>query len=738
MQALTKPPDSPTDAAGPSLRVPLWLFVTLASLWGALVLGNHFVELPVPWSLAVDDGAQALSAARGMTLDVALEHVAVLACVLLILVAAVTVGRGLLALLRVNGLHTGERLLFSVALGLGALSYAMVLLTALGQLSAPGAWVAVGSLAAVGIAQSLKAPSTSRKHRVVEDRPRPKVLDRIAIGALLAHTGVTLLGALTPLIFYDSLAYHFSAPHLSMLNGRLMPMPENLLAQMPATAGYLYALAALLKNEIAAKVLCWLFGVGVAGALGLFARRMSWRGTGLWGALIFWTLFHVSQSSAAGGIDLLLTFFSVCSAYAFFIWLEAERRPDPQAKAFPLLLLSAILSGLAMATKYTGAVVPAALVVTLLGCGWRSRADAKRILKASLCLGLVAALVVSPWLIKNAVLFGNPVAPFLTGVFSNPEALQLQSAQAFTAEAAQSHLRSLPDYLALPWNITMGSIENSAVFSPLFLLLCPLLLLFKPFPRSLRHVAFFTGIFALGWILTSTQVRFLMPVLPWACLLIAYWATHARLRQPLRLAIKTTILACCLAGSLASWAITFSQGGWRVVLGAQDKQDYLSHSQNGYRNPPYPLYRWIDTELPATARVLLFGETRGYYLHRDFVASSAFNKPPLLDWAEKSSNAEELAKKMSDQGITHVLLNPAEAGRLRPYGILETTVDGKRTLQEFWARHVRQVAFFDEFAGDQFVNRLTLYAISPLGTETDENDRGALLPSYMAELLETP
>jgi len=738
VEALTKPRPSPDDASVPSLRVPLWLFVVLATAWGALVLGAHFRELPVPWSVAVDDGTQALSAARDVTLEVTLEHVTVLACALLILVAAVTVGRGLLALLRVNGLHAWERALFSAALGLGALSYATVLLTALGQLSAPGAWIAVGSLAAVGIAQALKTPSTSRTPRDVEVRPRLELTDRIAIGALLIHTVVTLLGALTPLIFYDSLAYHFSAPQLSMLNGRLMPMPENLLARMPATAGYLYALAVLLKNEIAAKVLCWLFGVGVAGALVLFARRMSWRGAGLWGALIFWTLFHVSQASAAGGIDLLLTFFSVCSAYAFFIWLEAERRPDPQATAFPLLVLSAILSGLAMATKYTGAVVPAALATTLLVYGWRSRADAKRVLKASLYLGLVAALVVSPWLIKNAVLFGNPVAPFLTGVFSRPDALQLQSAQAFTAEAAQSHLRSLTDYLALPWNLTMGSIENSAVFSPLFLLLCPLLLLFKPFPRSLRQVAFFTGVFALGWVLTSTQVRFLMPVLPWACLLIAYWVTHARLRQPLRLTIKTTILACCLTGSLASWAITFSQGGWRVVLGAQDSQDYLSHSQNGYRNPPYPLYQWIDAELPATARVLLFGETRGYYLQRDFVASSAFNKPPLLDWAETSSDAEELAQKVSDQGITHVLLNPAEAGRLRTYGILETTQEGKRTLQEFWTGHVRQVAFFDEFAGDQFVNRLTLHAISPPGTETDENHRGALLPSYMAELLETP
>lgn len=729
---MTAPHSSSTDRAGPSLRVPLWLFVGLAGVWGAVVLGAHYFRLPIPFSRAAGDAAQALSAARELTIGLVGEHLAVLASVLLILIAAMTAGRALLALLEVDGLRVGERRLFSAVLGGGALSYAALLLAAVGWLNTTVAWVVVGALAVAGIFQALRAASTRGSRRDARERARLSILDRVASGALSLHAGVTLLGALAPLIFYDSLAYHFVAPHLSVLNGHLLPMRENLLAQMPAAAGFLYTLAVLLKNEIAAKVLCWLCGVGVAAAIVLFARRMSWAGVGLWGALIFLTLFHVSQASTAGGIDLVLTLFSVCSVYAFLIWMEAEGQGAPRKSAVPLLVLSAVFSGLAMATKYTGVFVPAALIATLFISRWRSAADGGRCLRSSLWFVLIAGLVFSPWLVKNAVLLGNPIAPLLPGVFSEADATQVQRTQAFTEVAAQHDLHSLTDYVTLPWNITMGSVGSSFVFSPLFLLLCPLLFLFRTFPRSLRRAALVTTLFALGWILTTTAVRYLLPVLPWACLLLAHWAHHARVGMPLRIAVKSVVLATCLAGILVSWVFTFGQGGWRVVLEAQDKQDYLSQSHDGYTNPAYGLYRWIDAELPVTARVLLVGETRGFYLNRDFVASSVFDKNPLLDWAERSAGPGDLAATLWEQGITHVLLNPAEAIRLRPYGMLNTTTHGKRTLQEFWRRHVRQVASFDEPGGDQVANRVTLHAISWIGAEADE------LPGYMGQLLETP
>ncbi|MHC5212951.1 MAG: phospholipid carrier-dependent glycosyltransferase, partial [Planctomycetota bacterium] len=432
------------------------------------------------------------------------------------------------------------------------------------------------------------------------------------------------------------------------------------------------------------------------------------------------------------GIDLLLALFSVCAVHAFVVWMEAERQSAPRSGAGSWLVLSAVFCGIAMGAKYTGVMAPAALAATLFITRWRSGAAAGRCLESSLRFVLIAGLVMSHWLVKNAVLLGNPVAPLLPDVFAGADAAQVQRTQALTDLAAQHDLNSLRDYLALPWNVTMGSVGHSPVFSPLFLFMCPLLLLFRTYPRPLRRAALFTGLFALGWILTSTAVRYLLPVLPWACLLLAYWALHAHMGAPVRVAVKTLMLASCVAGVLVSWEFTFSQGGWQVVLGAQDRDDYLSRSHDEYTSPSYGLYRWMNAQLPATARVLLVGETRGFYLERDFIAGSVFDRNVLLDQAEKSADPDELVANLEAMGITHVLLNPGEALRLQPYGMLNTTEDGKRTLLEFWRRHVREVGSFDEPAGDQLANRVTVHAISPLAAE------GSELPGYMARLLETP
>src|SRR5207244_2784964 len=76
------------------------------------------------------------------------------------------------------------------------------------------------------------------------------------------------------------------------------------------------------------------------------------------------------------------------------------------------LCLSAVFSGLALGAKYY-AGISAALLGIFLIAGWAQGAE-KRRRAADLGVFVVLATVLfSPWLIKNAWFVGNPVFPFL-------------------------------------------------------------------------------------------------------------------------------------------------------------------------------------------------------------------------------------------------------------------------------------------------------------------------------------
>jgi hypothetical protein len=112
----------------------------------------------------------------------------------------------------------------------------------------------------------------------------------------------------------------------------------------------------------------------------------------------------------------------------------------------------------------------------------------------------------------------------------------------------------------------------------------------------------------------------------------------------------------------------------------------LAHGNNNYYpNPPFSAYRWVRDHQPPGAKVLVFGDARGFYLERGYVASTVFNADPLVQWANASADGEALKTKIRDAGITHVVVNRAEVLRLqKTYPFTEA---GRRSLYGFWNKY---------------------------------------------------
>ena len=119
-------------------------------------------------------------------------------------------------------------------------------------------------------------------------------------------------------------------------------------------------------------------------------------------SIIFLSFFPIIiDYSVLSYVESMLLFFVVLSVY-FMI----NKKP----------VLSAISAGLAILTKYNGVFILPVLVYLVY-----RNFEKKESCKKSTVVIFISLLVASPWLIRNWILLGNPVWPFLNFIFKGIE-----------------------------------------------------------------------------------------------------------------------------------------------------------------------------------------------------------------------------------------------------------------------------------------------------------------------------
>jgi hypothetical protein len=461
----------------------------------------------------------------------------------------------------------------------------------------------------------------------------------------------------------------------------------------------LYSAGLLLTDEFVPKFLNYAaVALSALALLGLCMRHLSIR-AGLVAALIYCSIPQTQFAAWSAGSETLLTFFGL-TAFAAIL------RYEPGAAFW--LLLSAVLAGAAMGVKATGLFAVAGIALVLV---YRLRGNPGAAGRALLAFGLAASLPVLPWLAKNAIYRHNPVFPFLTSVFGVPENMGLQRVMSFLADSRQMAALELRAWLAHPWMITMGEALNSQFFTPLFLFLLPLVFLLGPAaPTAQAGWIYFLTVWLL-WSSSSTIVRYLMPAYPAAGLVIAAALEGRTLPVLKRWVFVAVLLAAALGLYWAGW-VYYSQGLWRPLTGVTTKQAYLAKTQPVYAYSPYAAIEFINNRLPARAKTLFVGEARSYYLRKDFVSSSVYDKTPLVEWAMTAKSGDALFTKLRAEGITHLLLNASEAIRLgQSYRIFYWDDRAREVFNDFWNHHLTEVSSQDETKDGRLLNRVAVYEL---------------------------
>ncbi len=568
-----------------------------------------------------------------------------------------------------------ERLLLGLGLGFGALGLLTLFLGMVG-------WLETAVFTAIAILLTLLTSKQSFHllRQLKWERPsRP-----VAVYLFLA-LGMALSLALLPPTSFDGLLYHLKGPKLFLEAGQIEAY-DIFPLYFPSQFEMLYLFAMALRGDVAAKLLHVVFHFMLAGLVYATARRHLKLQEGWTAVLFFYAMPLVLTLAGWAYNDLGLAFYQMAAVYTLLHWR--------QTKQFNWLLLSGALAGLAMGFKYTSFITPLFLAGLVL---WNYRRQWKTAVRPLSFLTLITALVGLPMYIRNWILVGNPVYPFLHDWLGG---------RFWDAYRAASYTESgtgigfdIIALLRLPYDVTLGykDVTQDVQIGPLLLAFLPLLLLYglsrwrKRTPPAISILLLFAlvqfGFWTLGVMSTKGlwQSRLLLsgfvvlpPVMAWI------WQDLARWDHPqfsLHRFLKLTLGVVLTLNLISQFTAWLPRAPWTYAVGSDSPAITLRHTLGAH----FAAMEAIN-DLPPDAVVAFLYEPRSYYCERDCRPDSKIDE--LGHWRYLYGDAANIANALQENGVSHILLY--QIGYAFMAG--EEHVADTAVLEDLQTHHLRPVA----------------------------------------------
>jgi hypothetical protein len=447
---------------------------------------------------------------------------------------------------------------------------------------------------------------------------------------------------LTPPVYYDTLSYHLAVPQQYIQAGRIINIRENIFSFYPQLMQMNCLFFLLISYELSVKLLYFFMGVMSLAALAGLADELKSDKKITLLLLLTCPLFFLNSTRI--GSELPLMFFALLLVYMAVKCAGSSMKAGEGA-------IWGIIAGSIISVKYTGAVIyifGAAILIYLV--------LAKKAGIMSLILYiLVPAAIVSPYLIKNYFYSGDPVYPFFSGFFEMEAGLKADASGYVRHVAGFGLPHTLIDLLASPAYVISGrDLFGGDIISPLFLLALAMLPLTDI--KKTGIPALFICFYYVAWFYTGEVLRFLLPLVPAAAAIAgrAYASVKPKFKY------------------LAFGALIAAQAGASLYFGEKFLTPFqlLTAGRGEYikKNVSYyPAAEFINKNTEKGAVVLVLGEARTYYLERQALAYTVFNKRAVFEGFDEMDE-DKVIDGLKWRNIRYILVNWAELDRLKSAG----------------------------------------------------------------------
>ncbi|HTQ80536.1 MAG TPA: glycosyltransferase family 39 protein, partial [Thermoanaerobaculia bacterium] len=482
-----------------------------------------------------------------------------------------------------------ERLALPLALGLAGLAHLAFLLGLAHLLQLPVLAAALVGIHLAGLPAWREARTAfSGWHR-----------SGMATLGLLCLLLPLFLLALYPPTAFDATLYHLPDARAFARTGALPFLADLRFPVFPQLSEALFAAVLLLAGDVAVHLIELLAILATAALLVAWGREtLPPRASGLAGAAYLGTPIVVHLGTSAY-IEAGLTLFATASLYALHRWRRSGERG--------WLALCAVFAASAADVKYLGlfflavAALGAALPLSrslpgISGPSRLSRPSLPSWLARLALFGAVALAVVLPVYGRIFYYTGNPLFPYLPGIFGHTpwDPVTLKPLPRSLPAALGQALHTLA---TLPWDVVFARslTGGQPPFSPLLLLALPLLAAAFVLERRVRPWLLVALAYAAFFPLLPADSRYLLPALPLLCLALA--AALVRFCPP-RWTVPLLVLLLLPGWLYAGYRLS-RQGVLPTTVEARER--YLTAHL-----PLYPALTWLNRERGSAYTVYAF------------------------------------------------------------------------------------------------------------------------------------
>jgi len=501
----------------------------------------------------------------------------------------------------------------------------------------------------------------------------------VALGLLLLPDALL---ALSPQMSWDAAVYHLTLPRLFLEHGGFRPVPFLVYAHWPANGEMLYTAVLGFGEQVglgasgsypAAKLLHFAFGLLTAYALAVAVTGARRRRATPWLAPLVLALFLanpvVLEALRVAYVELIQAFFLTAGVLFLDRGLRRTGTPLPRPGGRAALVLAGLCGGVLAGLKVSGFLTTGVLAIVLLGAAGRRLGGPRRgsgrlpgVLGALAWFGGPALILALPWGIRCWAETGNPVYPFLYGVFGGPHWSPELGARFAAWQQGIGMGREALDYLLLLPRVILqgghGYDHFDGAVGTFWLLLLPLSLILAARRRLTSASRLGLGVSALVfllWAASSQQTRFLVLLLPLlalaageALVCLTRGTRHGSRILPLVTGLAVLGVAVLHGSTLATGYRTLA------IYGRQTPTAILASGEP-------PIFRFMDQRLPPQARVLMLHTNRGFFCRREYLADSFFEASQIAQWLKTPEAADiddmaNIGQRLRAAGVTHVLV----------------------------------------------------------------------------------
>jgi len=487
--------------------------------------------------------------------------------------------------------HRFESALFTFVAGSGVLSL-LVTLLCLVRMAQKGVFLALGAAAiAAAVWEARRKPLVRRTLPAV--RLNWLVPFSLIFGALFIYY---LVNALAPEVSPDGSGYHLGNVQRVWRYHGFDWGYRSMYAYLSQGLEMLFLFAFAFGKHSSAALVHLIFFCTLPWLIVCYGRRFGIAQASLFAALAVFASPVVAKDGVSAYNDLAVVTLIFAVFYLLQVWSE-----ELNSK---YLILIGFLSGYAYAVKYTAFLT---LPFVLAWIWWQKKLTVGAVLR----VGVPAAVLVLPWVLRNWIWVGNPVAPFANSWF--PNAYYHPGMERDYVELLK-HYTGIKHWWQIPLELTLRGGVVGGTFNPVFLML-PLSLLALRSAQG-RRLLLTALVFAVpAW--WNVGSRFLIPSSPFVAMALG-------------LALQTIPAALPLAfafAALVGWPSVTSMycdpWNWRIggfpineALRMQEVEPYILKYL-----PDYALRVPIEKYVGRNERIFSFAGRPNAYMDRDIVVS---------------------------------------------------------------------------------------------------------------------